>query len=215
MQPYKFREDAPWLWWRRNYYLLRSQLRGRFSPSDLQERSGLEYLGSGWEWSAYLNSDTNRIEKYSAGKFDFVNAPEYLASIEENYRILRRLDPDLCVPTIFKREHGENKITQRQVKPFDEWFYFRSLPTNKRTALSQLIVTLQTCLDTHVWLPDVRPKYWVVAGYLSNLTWNEDFEKFQILDFSAALDLFRVDPEFTKSQVRHFNYTLTQIKKKL
>ena len=216
MQDYVFAADTRGLWWRRNWYLLQSQLRGRLGRRQaVHVPEHYTYLGNGWEWQAYLDTESGLIVKYPAGVFVEVDTPEYLESVRENYELLRELDPELCVETAFERAEGTNRITQAEIEPFDRVFRFGDLSGAERESLHHALALLRQCLDKYNWMPDVRPKYFVDRAYLSNLCWNEELQRLQLYDFSSALDLFRIDPKFTRGQKKYFLSRMKKIERKL
>lgn len=223
MQEYKYKENERFIFFKRNWFLLQAQVKGRLrlllkklhrpSTTNIPSKN-LKYLGSGWEWDTYLNKDTNKILKFHSGIFSHTGTKEYVDSIQENYNLLQQKDNDLIVPTEFITKN-RNYLIQDKIQPYHKRLFFKRLTVVERQSLIRILKIMLELMEEYQWMPDLRPKYFTTSFYLSNINWNGDLKRFQIFDYSSALDLFRIDPKFTESQIKLFTNRILKILTKL
>jgi len=161
----------------------------------------LKYLGSGWEWSVFL--DKNKAIKIPSGVFSEVNDQEYLNNSKQAYEIIQKYIPKKFVAeTSFYRKNELNIIDQEYIEGKAN-FVIGYHTKNKRLLnnLEKFLESSLVLLEKQKWLPDLDIHRKQGGFALNNVIFNK-YNCPKIVDFTAYYDVFRLYPYRQKIEIK-------------
>jgi hypothetical protein len=172
---------------------------GQRSP--VQQFREHNYIGSGWEWSTFLDESRNVVIKIPAGVFDEVASPKYFQNVQVAYGLIQAYFPqEYIAQTTFL---PENIMEQEYIEGENDFLI--SYLENDKEHLTHIARFLECCLNMlnkEQWLPDFGIQREDEGFRFKNVLFDQNNTP-KIIDFTAYYDVFRMYPARTNAEVEN------------
>lgn len=182
---------------------------GKKPPKTSKLFPGSHLIGHSWEWAVYELPSKIEVVKVPANVFLEVNEPEYLSNTKDAYEVCKKYLEPFVVKTSFKRINYDDKfintIRQRKLKGKEIYFIDANKVDYKlKRSLITFSEGILEILEKHDWKPDMHLRRKIRGGKRGWNIWNMIVEnnKPRIFDFTAYYDIFRLDPQRNKREVK-------------
>ncbi len=169
------------------------------SLSPVDKYSSYQFLGGGWEWSAFYK-DKDTVIKIPSQIFSEVSAKAYLKNTKLAYeKILGFFSKKYVAQTRFYRESSINIMEQELITGNDSSFV--TFNTNNKKIVDFLklaLIMLKEC----EWLPDFDIRRLNNGFILKNVIIEETTFLPKIIDFTHYYDVFRLYGYRKQNEVR-------------
>ena len=166
---------------------------------------GSELLGSGWEWATYTLPDSEDVIKVPAGIFPEVNTLLYLQNTHHGYELCKKYFGTFARDTRFSRTILQgvptNVIRQRRFHQLFTQFTPESLSSEHTAQMREFGKQALAMLKSEEWLADLDLKKENGVWMVNNMAIDEG--RFQVYDFTAYYDAYRLDPERAKEEIAY------------